>query len=77
MKTFEQVLKTAKVKYKDAIRGRNYQDSLLTLNGEYLKPSEVYDYETVLFRKKMFTSEIALLEDVFGTELLQLEQLEN
>lgn len=75
MKTFEQVLKTAKVKYKDAIRGRNYQDSLLTLNEEYLKPSEVYDYETVLFRKKMFTAEIALLEDVFGTELLQLEHL--
>lgn len=75
MRNFQTVLNIAKVKYKEAIRGRDYQVHLLAPKGEYLKPSEVYDYETVLFRKKMFTSEIALLEDVFGTELLQLEHL--
>ena len=69
MKTLEQILKTAKKKYQEAIRGRDYQFELLE-NEQYS------DEETELFiqsRALMFTAKIALLEDVFGTKLLQSE----
>ncbi len=69
MKTLHQILKTAKTKYQTAIRGRDYQLELLE-NEQYA------DEETCLYiqsRALMFTAEIALLEDVFGTNLLQSE----
>lgn len=69
MKTFEEALKTAKNKYADAIRGKEYQDYMLSL---CIFGSE--DYENYSRRKSVYVQDIALLEDIFGTELLQSEQ---
>lgn len=70
MKTTEQILKTAKKKYTEAIRGRDYQLELIE-NSFDLTEEEI---ENLYIRKNIFTTEIALLEDVFGTKLLQAEQ---
>ncbi len=67
MKPFEQILKTAKRKYTEAIRGRDYQNELIKT--EQYSDEETFNY--IYNRMKMFTAEIALLEDVFGPDLLQ------
>lgn len=65
-KDYEKILTKAKVKYSDAIRGRDYQEELL----KDKTPAEA-DFFFIEFRKRMFISEIALLEDVFSPAVLQ------
>lgn len=67
MKTFEQIIKTAQKKYQEAIRGRLYQDELIT------KTKNTFEIDFLYSRRANFVAEIALLEDVFGTKLLQSE----
>lgn len=69
MSNFEHIISKARVKYNDAVRGKNYQDELLSKMTE-----EDVNYKQVEFRKKMFTTEIALLEDVFSPILLNNTQ---
>lgn len=68
MKTLEEALKTAKIKYRDAIRGKEYQETLLKAE------VNVDEYENLISRRKIYIQNIALLEDVFGPDLLQSEQ---
>lgn len=68
MKTLEEALKTARIKYDDAIRGKEYQETLLKAE------LNVDEYENLIARRKIYIQNIALLEDVFGTKLLQSEQ---
>lgn len=65
MRSNDEILKRAKQKYQDAIRGKDYQEYLLSLT---IYGSE--DYENLQKRKSVYVQDIALLEDVFGTELL-------
>lgn len=69
MKSYDKILKKAKNKYADAIRGKEYQEYMLSL---CIFGSE--DYENYSRRKSVYVQDIALLEDIFGTELLQSEQ---
>lgn len=66
MKTFEEVLKIAKTEYISSIRGKEYQEALM---------SEIYDdanhIDYLQRRKDIYVQNIALLEAIFGTELLQ------
>lgn len=71
MKSLEEILKTARKKYKDAIRGKEYQEELMSY---CVSGSEEYD--TLYDRRKIYIQDIALLEDIFGTELLQSNQIE-
>ena len=66
MKTFEKILKNARRKYGDAIRGKEYQEELMSYC-----TSGSEEYENLYSRRKIYVQDIALLEDVFGTELLQ------
>ena len=66
MKTFEGILKNARRKYGDAIRGKEYQEELMSYC-----TSGSEEYENLYSRRKIYVQDIALLEDVFGTELLQ------
>ena len=66
MKTFEKILKNARRKYGDAIRGKEYQEELMSYS-----TSGSEEYENLYSRRKIYVQDIALLEDVFGTELLQ------
>ena len=62
-------LKKAKKKYKDSIRGRDYQDELYSQD----KYNTIMDIDDLVFRRKMFQTEICLLEDIFGTKELNKE----
>ena len=70
MKTFEEILKTARMKYKDAVRGKEYQEELLKQEN-----LTVIAYEALLKRKSVYVQDIALLEYIFGTWFLQSEQI--
>ena len=62
----DKVLSKARRKYSEAIRGKDYQ--------EYLQSLCVYgsdDFENLQRRKSIYVQDIALLEDVFGSKLLQ------
>lgn len=69
MKSIDEILKKAKIKYRDAIRGKEYQEELMSYC-----VSDSEEYDTLYDRRKIYIQDIALLEDVFGTELLQSEQ---
>lgn len=69
MKSIDEILKTARMKYKDAVRGKEYQETLLKTE------TNVDEYENLISRRKIYIQDIALLEDIFGTELLQSEQM--
>lgn len=71
MKSIDEILKKAKIKYRDAIRGKEYQEELTSY---CVSGSEEYDM--LYDRRKIYIQDIALLEDVFGTELLQSNQIE-
>lgn len=66
---YNKALEKAKRKYKDAIRGRDYQDKLLLNKRGWI----LSEKEEVEFRRKMFQTEICLLEDVFGSKELNRE----
>ena len=66
MKSFEEVLQRAKKEYSNAIRGKEYQDEQISEN---IDRPLVIDF--LQKRKTIYVQNIALLEDVFGTELLQ------
>lgn len=68
MKTAEEALNIARIKYKDAIRGKEYQEELTKQENISLEA-----YEALLQRRKIYIQDIALLENVFGIELLQSE----
>lgn len=70
MKTLEEALKTARIKYRDAIRGKEYQETLMSLCD-----FGTNDWETLNKRKSIYVQDISLLEDIFGTKLLQSEQV--
>ena len=59
----DKIIQKAKSKYKDALRGKQYQDSLL--DGE----NSLVNIEDIINRRKVYIQDLALLEDVFGTEL--------
>lgn len=66
---YNKALEKAKVKYKDAIRGRDYQDELYSQD----KYSTIMDIDDLVFRRKTFETEILLLEDIFGVKELNKE----
>ena len=63
---YEKVLKKAKRKYQDAVRGYEYQKELLN-NLENMISDEVALLEK---RKCIFLAEISILEDVFSASIL-------
>ncbi len=76
MKSQEQIIKTARKKYQEAIRGREYQvQCIKKCETSGIDNFNNDEYQMLLRRKLIFISEIALLEDIFGTELLQNEIL--
>ena len=58
----DKIIQRAKSKYRDAVRGKEYQDSLL--DGD----TSLVDIEDIIKRKKVYVQDIALLEDVFGVD---------
>lgn len=66
---YNTALEKAKVKYKDAIRGRDYQDELYSQD----KYNTIMDIDDLVFRRKTFQTEICLLEDIFGAKELNKE----
>lgn len=66
------IIKKAKQEYFDAIRGRDYQDVLLQRSnlGNVSK-------EYLIVRRKIYQTRVCLIEDIFGTKLLQGELDEN
>jgi len=68
MKSIDEILRKARKKYQDAVRGKEYQEELMSY---CIFGSEEYDM--LYDRRKIYIQDIALLEDVFGTELLQTE----
>lgn len=63
---YDKVLKKAKRKYQDAVRGYEYQKELLN-NLENMISDEVALLEK---RKCIFLAEISILEDVFSASIL-------
>lgn len=68
-KKYIKALEKAKRKYKDSIRGRDYQDELYSKD----KYNTIMDIDDLVFRRKMFQTEICLLEDVFNAKELNKE----
>lgn len=79
MKTFESILKKARKKYRDAVRGKEYQEELIqqmdTLNPCDITEEEWLWLEMLEKRKSVYVQDIALLEDIFGTWLLQTDKI--
>lgn len=67
MEKYEKILEKAKRKYKDAIRGRDYQDELYA-QGKY--ESHRMSLDDLVFRRQIFQTEVCLLEDIFGAKEL-------
>lgn len=68
--TQEEISKNARRKYRDAIRGKEYQEELMSYC-----TSGSEEYENLYSRRKIYVQDIALLEDVFGTRLLQTDNI--
>lgn len=72
------VLKKAKQEYSDLVRGRDYQNELINkiFDENVSGKLELYQHNLDLLfqRRDMFVGKIALLEDIFGTKLLQGEE---
>ena len=66
---YNKALEKTKVKYQEAIRGRDYQDELYSQD----KYSIIMDIDDLVFRRKTFQTEICLLEDIFGVIELNKE----
>jgi hypothetical protein len=75
MRNSQTILNIAKVKYAEAIRGREYQDEIIREYNRKQKEevgNTIYllDIEHVTFRKMIFQDRICLLEDIFTPTLL-------
>lgn len=68
---YNRALEKAKVKYKDAVRGRDYQDELLLNKRGWI----IGEIEEVEFRRRKFQTEICLLEETFSAKELNNEIL--
>ena len=63
--TLKKILGKAKKEYKEAIRGRDYQDELIK-NKAY---EDSFDLDYLVQRRKIFQDRIGLLESLFGKHL--------
>ena len=71
---YEKVLNKAKSKYRDAVRGFEYQRVLITeflsFHDSNLTESEKNELNELNFRKNKFLAEFTILEDIFGLKAL-------
>lgn len=67
---YKEIKTKARKKYTEAIRGRDYQDYLYSQDSY----DTIQDIDNLVERRKIFQTEICLLEDVFGPTLLQGEE---
>ena len=71
---YEKVLNKAKSKYRDAVRGFEYQRVLITeflsFHDSNLTEHETIELKELNFRKNKFLAEFTILEDVFGLKVL-------
>lgn len=71
---YQKVLEKAKIKYKDAVRGFEYQRVLisefLSFPDVNLTEFEKIELNQLNFRKNKFLAEFTILEDVFGLNAL-------
>lgn len=63
---YQKVLEKARIKYRDAVRGFEYQEQILR-DGLI---STASDYEYIAKRRDIFKAEFTVLEDVFGVSIL-------
>ena len=66
---YQKALEKAKIKYRDAIRGFEYQEELL--RDSFI--DSVSDYNYIEKRRDIFKAEFTVLEDVFGISALTEE----
>ena len=62
----QKILEKAKIKYKEAIKSRDYQDELYS-QGKF--ESHRMDIDDLVWRRHQYQTEITLLENIFGKEL--------
>lgn len=67
MTDYQKVLNKAKIKYRDAIRGFEYQKEILR-DKSIDRVSEEYNY--LEKRRDIFKAEFTVLEDIFGVSAL-------
>ena len=65
-KDYNKILEKAKIKYKEAIIGRDYQDNLYS-QGKFAGHRMAID--DLVWRRHQYQTEINLLENLFGKEL--------
>lgn len=63
---YQKALEKAKIKYRDAVRGYEYQKRLLD-NGEYHSQE---DFQCLEKRRDSFKSQFTVIEDIFGADKL-------
>ena len=63
---YRRILEKAKIKYKEAIIGRDYQDNLYSQD-KY--ESHRMAIDDLVWRRQIYQTEIALLENLFGKDL--------
>ena len=62
----QKILEKAKIKYKEAIKARDYQDELYK-KGKY--ESHRMSIDDLVWRRQIYQTEINLLENLFGKDL--------
>ena len=62
----QKILEKAKIKYKEAIKSRDYQDELYS-QGKFAGHRMAID--DLVFKRHQYQTEITLLENIFGKEL--------
>ena len=63
---YNKILEKAKIKYKEAIKSRDYQDNLYAQD-KY--QSHRMSIDDLVWRRHQYQTEITLLENIFGKEL--------
>ena len=62
----QKILEKAKIKYKEAIKSRDYQDNLYAQDKYQSHRMAIDD---LVFKRQIYQTEITLLENIFGKEL--------
>ena len=65
-KEYNKILEKAKIKYQEAIIGRDYQDNLYAQD-KYSSHRMAID--DLVWRRQIYQTEINLLENIFGKDL--------
>ena len=67
---YNKILEKAKIKYQEALAGRDLQDNLFS-QGKF--ESHRMSIDDLIWRRHQYQTEITLLENIFGKELRELK----